>query len=80
MSGTAVLAGIDLAIQLITRGLQISQMVSAAQAQGRTEFTPEEWASILEVNAEARARLEAAVAAARVREAEKAAEGGSNEG
>jgi hypothetical protein len=58
---------LDLAIALITRGLQISQLVSAVQAEGRTELTPEEWNVVVAANDVARARLEAANAAARAR-------------
>lgn len=54
---SSVLVALDLAISLMTRGLQISQLVKSAQAAGRTDFTPEEWAVITGEDDAARQRL-----------------------
>lgn len=55
------LVALDLAIALLTRGLQISQLVKAAQAEGRDTLTPEEWAAVTEPDDAARARLVEAI-------------------
>ena len=57
----SALVALDLAISLITRGLQISQLVKAAQAAGRDTFTAEEWAAITGEDDAARARLVEAI-------------------
>lgn len=58
---SSVLVALDLAISLITRGLQISQLVKAARAEGRETFTAEEWAVITGEDDAARARLVEAI-------------------
>jgi hypothetical protein len=62
MSTAAVTMGIELALQLLIRSQQISQLVSQAQTSGRTTFTTEEWQAITGLADESRAALVAAIA------------------
>lgn len=58
-AGVAVATGI--AIDLLNASLAISQIVRQAQAEGRDNLTPEEWASIDTDANKANARFVAAI-------------------
>lgn len=58
-------AAISLLIALLNQSRQISAMIATARAEGREEFTPEEWASILDRDDAARALQVAALAKAK---------------
>ena len=52
------------ATALIAQIQQVSALVQTAQAQGRTTFTPDEWATIQGIDTASRAQLVAAITAA----------------
>lgn len=62
------MSGVALIVQLLLASLEqaghISSIIGKLAEEGRTELTPEEWATIVGDNAAARARLVAAIAAA----------------
>ena len=61
----AILAqGLGTATSLLASVQQISALISTAQAQGRTTFTAEEWATVQGVDTAARQQLVAAITAA----------------
>lgn len=45
------------AMNMLANAQQISALIQAAQASGRTTFTPEEWAQITSIDNNARAAL-----------------------
>lgn len=64
MSSAAITAAIDLALQLMLRGSEISQLVARAQAEGR-DLTSAELDEIRQRADEADARLAAEIARAK---------------
>lgn len=56
---------IDLLIALTSASATLAPIIKAAQAQGRTTLTPEEWAIITGNDDSAEAQLTAAIAAAK---------------
>lgn len=62
-----VLVVMDYAIALMARSIQASQLLRAAQAEGR-EVSDPEWAAVLEADDAARSKLAAEIAAAKERE------------
>lgn len=52
------------ATNLLAQGQAISALIQKANSEGRTTFTPEEWATIKGADDTARAQLVAALAAA----------------
>lgn len=62
MNEKTVSAGLDLAIEAMTRAVQVSTIVRAAQAAGRTTLTDEEWGAINDADSQARAELVRAIA------------------
>ena len=63
--GPAVSAAVDLLVALITNAQQISQLIQSAQANGQTNLTPEQWATVTGADDSAEAALVAAIAAAK---------------
>ena len=63
--GTAVSVAVDLLVALLNNAQQISQLVQEAQANGQTELTPEQWATITGADDSAEAALLAAISAAK---------------
>ena len=63
--GTALSAAVDLLVALITNAQQISTLIQTAQANGQTDLTPAQWATITGNDDSAEAALSAAIAAAK---------------
>lgn len=65
MSTTGVAVATGIMIDLLNSSLAISQIIRQAQAEGRTNLTPEEWA-VLDADAnKANERFAAAIAKAK---------------
>ena len=58
-----VAVAIDLALALLTRGAQISALISKARAAGTETISDEDWKTITDADDQARARLENALRA-----------------
>ena len=70
MSATVGVAlALEVVLSLLSRASEISELIRAVNASGRTELTPEEWAVITNKNDEARQRLVEAIAAAKAKAA-----------
>lgn len=61
----AVSAAIDLLVALLNNASSISQVIQAAQANGQTKLTAEQWAQITGNDDSAEAALSAAIAKAK---------------
>lgn len=59
----ALNALLTLVANAAAKASQVGALISKAQAEGRTTFTPEEWAQISNMDDVARAQLEAAIKA-----------------
>ena len=60
-----VAAALELLIQLLVQAKVVSDMIQAQQAAGQTTLTPEQWATILKADNDARAALIAALTTAK---------------
>lgn len=56
---------LDLMLALLIQAQKIGAIVTAAQAQGRTDLTPQQWADVLADADAARSRLANAIEAAK---------------
>lgn len=65
MSNATVLSAIDLLLALMTRAAQIQTIIAQAQADGRSDLKPEEWAAINAEDESERQRLVDAIATAK---------------
>lgn len=63
--GPAVAVAVDLLVELLKNAGQISQLIQTAQANGQTNLTPEQWATIVGADDSAEAALAVAIAAAK---------------
>ena len=63
MTTVAVSLGIELVIALLTKSTEIAALINKIQSEGRTEFTLEEWSSIISADDIARQNLLNAIAA-----------------
>jgi hypothetical protein len=59
---------VELLLALLSKSAEISALIAKLQVEGRSEFTPEEWASIIKADDDARQRLVDAIAAAKLRD------------
>lgn len=59
----SVTAALELLLALLARTQEISMLIAKLNAEGRTDLTDEEWATIIAADDLARARLEALIAA-----------------
>lgn len=58
-----ITAALELLLALLARTQEISALIAKVNAEGRTELTDAEWQVIVAADDEARARLEALIAA-----------------
>lgn len=63
-AGNLLVTLLSTANNMIASAGQVSQIIAAAQQQGRTELTPEEWAVVQGADDLARQQLVAAIAKA----------------
>ena len=63
MNGVAL--ALELIISLLGKSAEIAALVKLAQSEGRTEFTPEEWKTVVDADDAARNKLAEAIAKAK---------------
>lgn len=63
--GASVSVAVDLLVALLSNASQISQLIQTAQANGQTNLTVDQWASITGSDDSAEAAVLAAIAAAK---------------
>jgi hypothetical protein len=69
VSATTISLALEVLLSLLSKTQEISNLIRAANAEGRTDLTPDEWALVVKADDDARSRLVQAILEAKAKAA-----------